>query len=96
MLKSLSIYEHGRFLGHVTWNCYIHIGPPSYRCIIKNFALIGPTVSEEKRFEYYGIIQMYMYIALMWGQMNPRAQLFFLESLIFSPSANFLQEFYLK
>ena len=36
-----------------------------------------------------------MYIAPGWGHMSPWGALF-LESLIFSPTAHFLQDFYLK
>ena len=32
---------------------------PSYRCSISNLALIGPAVSEEKIFEYFGNIHVY-------------------------------------
>ena len=34
-----TIYGHGGHLGHVTWNIYVHIGSPSYRCFISNLAL---------------------------------------------------------
>ena len=39
---------------------------PSLRCFLKNLALIGQAVSE-KIFEYYGYIQILLYIAGGWG-----------------------------
>ena len=37
-----------------------------------------------------------MYIAPGWGQMSPWGPFFFSESLIFSPTAHFLQDFHFK
>ena len=59
---------------------------------IKNLALIGQVVSEEKMFEYYGDI--YVYCPGV-GHMSPWGP-FFSESLIFSPTAHFLQDFHFK
>ena len=39
---------------------------------------------------------IYMYIAPGWGQMSPWGPFFFSESLIFGPTAHFLQDFHFK
>ena len=53
----------------------------------------GQVVSEEKKFEYYGIIHVY---CPRVGAYEPLGPLFFLcffsESLILNPSAHFLQD----
>ena len=41
------------------------------------------------------IVKIYMYIAPGWGHMSTWGP-FFLESLIFSPTAHFLQDFHFK
>ena len=40
-------------------------------------------------------MEIFMYIAPGWGHMSPGVQ-FFSESLIFSPTAHFLQDFHFK
>ena len=57
------------------------------------FALTGQAVSEEMMFEYYGNIHVY---CPGMGAYEPRGSNFFSESLIFSPTAHFLQEFHFK
>ena len=79
-----------------SWTCdldylYIHWSPhpkdASY------MALTGQVVSEEKMFEYYGDIHL-IYCPGM-GAYEPMGS-FFSESLIFSPTAHFLQDFHIK
>ena len=55
-------------------------------------ALIGQVVSEENMFEYSGDIHVY---CPRVGAYEPLGSIF-LESLIFSPTAHFLQDFHLK
>ena len=50
-------------------------------------------VSEEKMFEYYGNIHVYCPGV---GADEPLGSIFFSESLIFSPTAHFLQDFHFK
>ena len=52
-------------------------------------ALVGQMVSEEKTFEYYGDIHVYCPGV---GAHEPLGSNFFSESLIFSPTAHFLQD----
>ena len=47
---------------------------PSCGCFIYNLGLIGQAVSNEM-FEYYVNDLIYMYVALGWGQMNPRVMI---------------------
>ena len=54
-----------------------------------NLALIGQGVSEKTMFEYYGYIHVF---CSGWEQMGPDVH-FFSESLIFSPTDHFLQDF---
>ena len=56
-------------------------------------ALIGHAVSEEKMFEYYGDIHVYCPGV---GAYEPLGSIFFSESLIFSPTAHFLQDVHFK
>ena len=42
------------------------------------------------------IMEIYMYIAPGWGHMSPWGPICFSESLIFSPTARFLQDFHFK
>ena len=56
-------------------------------------ALIGQTVSEKNMFEYYGNIHAYCPGV---GTDEPLESIFFSESLIFSPTAHFLQDFSVK
>ena len=58
-----------------------------------NLALIGQAVSEEKTFEYYGNIHVYCTVV---GAHEPLGSIFFSESLIFSPTSYFLQDFHFK
>ena len=67
---------------------------PSYRRFTYNLALIGQVVSEEKTFEYYEDIHVYCPGV---GAHEPLGSFFFFsESLIFSPTAHFLQDFHFK
>ena len=56
-------------------------------------ALIRQAVSEEKMFEYYANIHVYCPGV---GVDEPLESSFFSESLIFSPTAHFLQDFHFK
>ena len=60
-----------------------------------NFGLNWPSgfTEEEKIFEYYGNIHVYCPGV---GAYVPLGPILFSESLIFSPSANFLSDFHLK
>ena len=78
---------HGGHLGKAPEFFKYTLVPPSYRRFIQ--ALIGRAVSEEKRFEYYGNIHVYCPGV---GADEP-LQSIFSESLIFSPTAHFLQDF---
>ena len=59
-------------------------------------------VSEEKKFEYYGIIHVYCPRVGAYEPLGPFVFFFFFfffffsESLIFNPYAHFLQDFHLK
>ena len=53
-------------------------------------------VSEEKKFEYYGIIHVYCPRVGAYEPLGPFVFSFFSESLIFNPSAHFLQDVHLK
>ena len=53
----------------------------------------GQAVSEEKTFEYYGNIHVYCRGV---GAHEPLGSNFFSESLIFSPTSHFLQDFHFK
>ena len=57
------------------------------------FGLIGQAVSKEKTFEYYGDIHVYCPGV---GAYEPLGSIFFSESLIFSPTAHFLQDLHFK
>ena len=50
-------------------------------------------IPEEMMFEYYGNIHVYCPGV---GAYEPLGSIFFSESLIFSPTAHFLQDFYFK
>ena len=56
-------------------------------------ALIGQAVSEEQTFEYSEDIHVYCPGV---GAHEPLGSIFFTESLIFSPTAHFLQDFHFK
>ena len=58
-----------------------------------NLASIGQVVLEEKMFEYYGNI--HVYCPGVWTY-EPLGPILFSESLIFSPTTHFLQDFHLK
>ena len=66
--------------------------PLSYRCFMQNLAFICQAVSGGKIFEYYGNIHIYCPGV---GADEPLGSIF-LESLIFSPTAHFLQDFIFK
>ena len=57
------------------------------------FGFDSPSGSEEKMFEYYGNIHVYCPGV---GADEPLGSIFFSESLIFSPTAHFLQDFHFK
>ena len=63
--------------------------------MLKNLALIGQVISEEKRFEYYGNIHVYCR-GVGAHEPLPLGSIFFSESLIFSPTSHFLQDFHFK
>ena len=76
----------------MTWSCdldylYIHWLP------LPIDALIGQAVSEEIMFEYYGNVHVYCPGV---GAYESLGSNFFSESLLFSPSANFLQDSHFK
>ena len=56
------------------------------------FGFIGQVVSEEKMFEYYGNIYVYCPGVEAYEPLGP----IFSESLMFSPTTHFLQDFHLK
>ena len=49
-----------------------------------------------RREESLNIMEIYMYIGPGWGHMSPWIPFLFSESLIFSPTAHFLQDFFLR
>ena len=59
----------------------------------QGFGFHWQAVSEEMMFEYYGNVHVY---CPRWGHMSPWGPVFFSESLIFSPTAHFLQDFHFK
>ena len=63
--------------------------------MLKNLALIGQVISEEKRFEYNGNIHVYCR-GVGAHEPLPLGSIFFSESLIFSPTSHFLQDFHFK
>ena len=67
---------------------------PFYRCFTYNLALIGQVVSEQKMFDYHSNIRVYRPRV---GTDEPLGcNLLFSQSLIFSPTAHFLQNFPFK
>ena len=58
------------------------------------FGLNWPSVSEEKMFEYFGNIHVHVYYPGV-GAYEPLGR-FFSESLIFTLTAHFMQDFHLK
>ena len=67
--------------------------PPSYRYFTKIWLELAKRFSEEKMFEYYGNIPVYCPGV---GAYEPLGPFSFSESLIFSPTTHFLQDFHLK
>ena len=64
---------HGGHLGHVTLVFRYALVPLSCRCLLLNFALIGHAVTEEKMFEYYGNVYVYL---LEMGTDDPQEYIF--------------------
>ena len=64
-LKCFTLYRHGGRLGHVTKIIFYKFLCPFFpRRLSQNFALIGKTISENKRFENNG----HIHVNSPWGQ----------------------------
>ena len=85
---------HYGHLGQARWVFNTCIGSPSYKCFIYDLVLIGQTVSEQERFKYDNI-HVHVYCPGVWGRLAHGFQLF-KDSLIFSPTAHFMQDFPLR
>ena len=81
-----------------SWSCdldyiYIHIGYPFLLMLHVTFGFVSAVSEEMFEFEYYGDIHVYCHGV---GHMSLCGPIFFSESLIFSPTAHFLQDFHFK
>ena len=88
-----TIYGHGGHLGHVTWIFYIHICYPILLMLHIKFRFDWPS-----GFRGEDVWILWRYTCILprgGGGWAPGAQ-FFSESLIFSPTAHFLQDFSFK
>ena len=91
--KFFTIYGYGGHLGHVTWIFYIHNNSPSLKMLHIKFGFDWLSGFMKEEVSYYGNIPVYCPRGRdRWA---PGAQ-FFPESLIFSPTVHFQQEFPFK
>ena len=91
--RVFTIYGHDGHLGHVTWIFYIHICYPFLLMLHIKFGFDWPS-----GFRGEDVWILWRYTCILprsGGTWAPGVQ-FFSESLIFSPTAHFLQDFHFK